>query len=258
MVERKSPARMILCVVEYNGTAYHGFQLQANEPTIQSELERALGELTGEETRIIGASRTDAGVHALGQVIGFRTRSDLKLRSFVEGLNHYLPRDIAIKAARQAYKDFHLRKEAKNREYRYRILNSPQRSALEDGRAYQVTTSLDADAMNNASRKLIGTADFASFTQADNYSESTVRTVYRAEVTRNGELVSFDITADSFLKQQVRRTVGALIRVGSGELTIEAFEDILKAKRYGLAAPTAPPYGLYLMKVNYDIELYGE
>jgi tRNA pseudouridine38-40 synthase len=249
---------MIVCVAEYDGTAYHGFQLQANEPTIQSELERALAKLTGEETRIIGASRTDAGVHAKGQVIGFRTRSDLKIKNFVEGLNHYLPRDIAIKAARQVDKDFHLRKEAKNREYRYRILNSPQRSALEEGRAYQVATGLDADAMNSASRKLIGKADFASFTQADNYSESTVRTVYQAEVSRDGELVSFDIKADSFLKQQVRRTVGTLIRVGSGELTIEAFEDIIKAKQYGLAAPTAPPYGLYLVKVNYDIELYGE
>ena len=109
--------------------------------------------------------------------------------------------------------------------------------------------------MNKASQELIGTTDLASFTQADNYSESTVRTVYEAKVNREDELVFFDIKADSFLKQQVRRTVGALLRVGTAELTIEEFRDIINAKQYGLAGPTAPPYGLYLMKVNYDIDL---
>lgn len=249
---------MIICVVEYDGTGYHGFQLQNDDRTIQSELEQALEKLTGEEIRIVGASRTDAEVHAKEQVIGFRTRSALENRNFVEGLNYYLPQDIAIKTARQIDNDFKLRKEAKNREYRYRILNSPHRSALEVSRAYQVGVPLDVDAMHEASQELIGTADFASFTQAENYSESTVRTVYQASVSREGQLVYFDITADSFLKQQVRRTVGTLIRVGTGQLSIKAFADIINAKQYGLAGPTAPPYGLYLMKVNYDIELYGE
>ena len=258
MVENNCPTRMIICVVEYEGTGYHGFQLQAQEPTIQSEMEQALAKLTGQQTRIIGASRTDAGVHARQQVIGFKTRSALASSNFVEGLNYYLPQDIAIKAARQIDSDFRLRREVKNREYRYRVLNSPQRSALEVNRAYQVGTELDVEAMHKASQELIGTADFASFTQADNYSESTVRTVYEAQVTKEGELVLFDIKADSFLKQQVRRTVGTLLRVGSGELTIQAFRDIINAKQYGLAGPTAPPCGLYLMKVNYDIDLYEE
>ncbi|MFC1998115.1 tRNA pseudouridine(38-40) synthase TruA [Chloroflexota bacterium] len=258
MVEQNCPTRTIICVIEYDGTRYHGFQLQAQEPTIQSELEQAIEKLTGRQTRIIGASRTDSGVHAREQVIGFRTRSALLNKNFVDGLNHYLPQDIAIKAARQIDSDFGLRKEAKNRIYRYRVLNTPQRSALEVNRAYQVGVPLDVDAMHKASQELIGTADFASFTQSDNYSESTVRTVYEAKVSKEVNMVLFDIKADSFLKQQVRRTVGTLLRVGTGELTIEAFRDIINAKQNGLAGPTAPPYGLYLMKVNYDIELYGE
>ena len=258
MVEQHSTTRMIICVVEYEGTRYHGFQLQAQEPTIQRELEQAIEKLTGEQTRIIGASRTDAGVHANGQVIGFKTRSALKNSNFIDGLNYHLPQDIAIKAARQIDSNFRLRKEAKNREYRYRVLNSPQRSALQVNRAYQVGTPLDIDAMHEASQELIGKADFASFTQADNYSESTVRTVYEAKASKEGELVLFDIKADSFLKQQIRRTVGTLLRVGTGELKIEAFRGIINAKKYGLAGPTAPPYGLYLMKINYDIDIYGE
>jgi len=255
MVEQDQLVKMLVCVVEYDGTRYHGFQLQAQEPTIQSKLEQAIEKLTGQQTRIVGASRTDAGVHAKAQVIGFKTRSALENRNFVEGLNYYLPQDIAIKAVRQVDSDFRLRKEATNREYRYRVLNSPQRSALQVNRAHQVGTPLDVEAMNKASQELIGTNDLASFTQADNYSESTVRTVYEAKVNREDELVFFDIKADSFLKQQVRRTVGALLRVGTAELTIEEFRDIINAKQYGLAGPTAPPYGLYLMKVNYDIDL---
>ena len=258
MVEAKPEQRMILCVVEYDGTRYHGFQLQSTEPTIQGELEQALAKLTGEQIRIVGASRTDAGVHAKAQVIGFRTRSALANKNFVDGLNYHLPQDIAIKAARQIDSDFRLRKEAKNRVYRYRVLSSPQRSALQVNRAHQVGTPLDVEAMNKASQELIGTADLASFTQADNYSESTVRTVYEASVRKEDEMVFFDIKADSFLKQQVRRTVGTLLRVGTGELTIQAFRDIINAKQYGLAGPTAPPYGLYLMKVDYDIDLYEE
>jgi len=258
MTDQNSITRMIICVVEYDGTRYHGFQLQAQDSTIQRELEQALEKLTGEQIRILGASRTDAGVHAKEQVIGFKTRSTLLNRNFVEGLNYYLPPDIAIKAAQQIDSDFRLRKAVKNREYRYRVLNSLQRSALEVDRAYHVSAPLDIDTMNKAARALIGIADLASFTQAENYSESTVRTVYEASVSKQSELVFFDIVADSFLKQQVRRTMGTLIRVGIGELTIEAFKDIVNAKQHGLAGPTAPPCGLYLMKVNYDIELYKE
>jgi tRNA pseudouridine38-40 synthase len=258
MVEQDTPARMLVCVVDYDGTRYHGFQWQADEPTIQSEIEQALKKLTGEKIRIIGASRTDAGVHAKGQVIGFQTRSALKCKNFVDGLNYHLPSDISIKAARKVALNFRLRGEVNNREYCYRILNSSIRSPLEQGRAYQVAKSLNVDAMSQASQALIGTHDFASFTQPGGYSESTVRTVYDANVLRQDDLVLFNINADSFLQHQVRRTVGTLIRVGTADITTEDFKRIVEAKKYGLAGPTAPPYGLYLTTVNYDIDLYEE
>jgi tRNA pseudouridine38-40 synthase len=258
MLEQDTPARMLVCVVEYDGTRYHGFQLQADKPTIQGEIERALEKLTGEKSRVIGASRTDAGVHAKGQVIGFQTRSALKCKSFMDGLNYHLLSDIAIKATRKVDINFKLRREAKNREYCYRILDSSIRSPLEQGRAYQVAKSLNVYAMSRASQALIGTHDFASFTQLGGYSESTVRTVYDANVRRQNDLVLFDIKADSFLQQQIRRTVGALIRVGMTDIATEDFGQIVEAKKYGLAGPTAPPYGLYLTAVNYDIDLYEE
>jgi len=258
MVGQDTPVRMLVCVVEYDGTRYHGFQLQVKAPTIQGEIEQALKKLTGERIRIIGASRTDAGVHAKGQVIGFQTRSALKTNNFRDGLNYHLPSDIAIKATRKVDINFRLRGEAKNREYCYRILNGSKRSPLERGRAYQVAEPLNVDAMNEVSRVLIGTRDFASFTQPGGYSESTIRTVYDANVLRQDDLVLFNLKADSFLRQQVRRTIGALIKVGTANITAEDFARIVEAKEYGLAGPTAPPYGLYLTTVNYDIDLYEE
>ena len=242
----------IVLVVEYDGTAYHGSQLQADMPTIQGEIEEALYKLTGEKSRVMAASRTDAGVHARGQVVSFRTRSPLPLQAFVRGLNHYLPDDIAIKAASRADDSFDARRGALCREYNYYILNSLTRSPIRRGFCHLVPGQLDIEAMNQACQALIGKHDFASFvTSAEVGAKSTVRNVYRAEIKKNGDLVVFNMVANSFLPHQVRNTVGALIRVGLGKMTVEGFNSLVEARRPGLAGPTAPACGLCLMKIDY-------
>jgi len=251
-VANLATATKIVLIVEYDGTRYHGFQLQANLPTIQGELERALCKLTGERARVLAASRTDAGVHARGQVVSFRTRSPHSLQTFVKGLNYYLPRDIAVKAAHRVRDSFNVRRHAVSREYNYYILNSLTRSPLWEGFSYLVTGHLDIDAMNQACQVLIGEHDFASFISGNWVGiKSTVRTVYRAEMRKDGKLAVFNMVANSFLPHQVRNTVGALIRVGLGKMSGDEFYSILGAKRPGLAWPTAPACGLCLVQVNY-------
>jgi len=245
-------ATKIVLVMEYNGTHYHGFQLQANLPTIQRELEKAIWELTGERRRVMTASRTDSGVHAKGQVVSFRTESSLPTQTFVDGLNYYLPRDIAIKAAYKVDNSFNVRQKALSREYSYHILNSPTRSPLQEAFSYLVPGHLDTDAMNQACQTLIDEHDFASFaTCLGKEKRNTKRHVYSAQVEKSEELTMFTIVANSFLPHQVRNTVGALIKVGRNKLTPDEFSHLLEAKQPGLAGPTAPACGLYLMQVNY-------
>jgi tRNA pseudouridine38-40 synthase len=242
----------ILLVMEYDGTRYHGFQWQDDLPSIQGEVEKALTKLTGERRRVMSASRTDAGVHAEGQVVSFRTGSALSTDNFVGGLNHYLPNDIAVKAAYRMNDDFNVRREATSREYSYYILNSATRSPIREGFSYLVPGELDVEAMNQAAQALVGEHDFASFAARNGATvKSTVRRVLSAEVTRDGDLVTFNIAASSFLLHQVRNTIGALIRVGQGKMTVAEFKSILEAKELSLAGPTAPACGLCLNRVNY-------
>ena len=242
----------ILLVMEYDGARYHGFQWQDDLSSIQGEVEKALTKLTGERRRVMSASRTDAGVHAEGQVVSFHTGSALSTKNFVSGLNHYLPADIAVKAAYRMNDDFNVRREAISREYSYYILNRPTRSPIREGFAYQVAGELDIEAMNQACLTLVGEHDFASFAGRNGATvKSTVKRIFRAEVTRDGELVIFNISANSFLLHQVRNTVGALIRVGLGKMTFDEFNSILEAKELALAGPTAPACGLCLNRVNY-------
>ncbi|OGN92259.1 MAG: tRNA pseudouridine(38-40) synthase TruA [Chloroflexi bacterium RBG_13_48_17] len=238
-------------IVEYDGRNYYGFQWQPKLPTIQSELERAIRKLTGESSRVLAASRTDTGVHALGQVVSFRTKSALSPQTFVKALNYYLPRDIAVKGACKVDMDFNVRSDAMSREYEYYILNSSTRSPLFEGFAYFVPKKLNIRAMNKACKFLEGKHDFASFATALGKLRSTVRTVYEAGVAKEDDLVTYHMTGDSFLPHQVRNTVGLLIRVGLDKVGLEEFQEIMEAKRLGLAGPTAPAYGLCLTKVNY-------
>lgn len=243
----------IVLIVEYDGTNYCGFQFQANQPTIQAEIEEALFKLTGERRRIVAASRTDSGVHAEGQVVSFRTGSALPVETFVKGLNYYLPKDIAVKSAHRVDDSFNVRRDAISREYNYYILNSPARSPLKRHCAHLVAGELNLEEMNRACEALVGEHDFTSFVTNYDGVKSTIRRVYKAEVTRHKALVIFNMVAKSFLPHQVRNTVGALVRVGLGKMSVSEFNNIMQAKKPGVAGPAAPAYGLCLMRVNYPV-----
>ena len=247
-------ATKVILIIEYDGTAYHGFQLQAKLPTIQGEIERALAKLTGERRRVLAASRTDAGVHARGQVVSFRTGSHLPEATFISGLNHYLPGDIAVRAAYRVDDSVNVRRDAVSREYNYYILNSPTRSPVRRRFSYLVPGELDIKAMNEACRVLVGEHDFASFaSQMEVGRKGTVKNVCRARVEREEELVVFSVVANSFLPHQVRNTVGVLLKVGSGKMNTGEVIDIIEARKVGLAGPTVPACGLFLERVNYPV-----
>ncbi len=250
----------IILIVEYDGSRYYGFQWQPDRLTIQAMLEQAILKLTGEDRRIIAASRTDTGVHANGQVVSFRTRSTLSPMTIVRALNYYLPDDIAVKAAYKASADFNVRRDALSREYKYRILNSPIRSPLYEGYVYLVTVKLNIEIMNEACQFLKYEHDFASFASSPGRIENTIRTVYEAKVTTENNVVTLHMAANSFLRHQVRNTVGLLIRIGLGKVGLDELNQIMEAKKRGLAGPAAPACGLYLTKVNYpsDLELRYE
>jgi tRNA pseudouridine38-40 synthase len=245
-------ANKIALVMEYDGTNYYGFQLQSDRPTIQAEIEKALWRLTGEQMRVMASGRTDAGVHAKGQVVSFRTGSRLSPQTFVNGLNYYLPEDIAVKAAYGVADSFNVRRGAVSREYRYHIINSSTRSPIREGFSYRVPGCLDIESMNGACQALVGEHDFASFVSNIGGGEkSTVRIVYQAGVEKSGDLIVLSIVANAFLRHQVRSTAGALVRVGLGKMSVDEFQEIMGARKPGLAGPILPARGLCLMQVNY-------
>jgi len=240
-----------ILLIEYDGTQYHGFQWQVGLPTIQNELEQAIRRFCGQSGRVMAASRTDAGVHARGQVVSFWAKSTLDTMALVRALNYYLPGDIAVKAAYRASDDFNVRRDALSREYHYHILNSDTRSPLSQRFALFVPKMLDIQAMNEACQLIRGEHDFASFASSFDGSKSTLRNVYEAGIEKKEDFTVFRIVASSFLAHQVRSTVGLLIRLGLGKRSIEDFRDIMEARSLGLAGPLASACGLCLKKVNY-------
>ena len=257
-MEGASPRRRLALLLEYEGSAYGGSQYQKNARTIQAELESALSSLTGESIRVALAGRTDAGVHAKGQVASFLTASDHPQQVFLRGLNYYLPQDIAVRAVAELPLAFDVRRQALSRRYRYTIYNSGQRSALWRRFAWQVSQPLAVEAIQAAACCLVGEHDFAAFTQPWLKGQrSTVRLVSASQVWRRGPLIRFDMKANAFLPQQVRRTVAALVQVGSGRLSLEGFRQLVEAAPAGAASLAAPPHGLCLWKVRYKMELFG-
>ena len=243
--------RKLVLIVEYEGSQYHGFQLQASGRTVQGELERALERLLGALTRVKGASRTDAGAHARGQVVAFETGASYPKEVYVRALNYYLPEDIRVREAHRVPLDFDPRRHATSRVYEYRILNAATPSALLHRFVHWVSEPLDHQKMNAASQVLVGVHDFAAFTVPEALSKSTVRRVFQWSVVGEGDLVVMKTEANAYLFQQIRRTAGALVKVGTEESTVEEFEKVLQEKRCGAAGPLLPAKGLFLMRVNY-------
>jgi tRNA pseudouridine38-40 synthase len=240
----------LMAVVEYDGTDYLGFQVQAQGATIQGEIERALAAVTQEGSRIVGAGRTDAGVHAQGQVIAFSTAWRHPVEELQRALNAVLPKDIAVRELLPVARGFHPRFDAVSREYRYTILNQPLRSPLARRFSHHFPHLLDVAAMNEAAGVLVGSHDFASFGRAPQGS-NTVREVYQARWTSEEPFAYFSIVANAFLYRMVRSLVGTLLLVGTGELIPEGFEEILRSADRSRAGQLAPAHGLCLIRVNY-------
>ena len=250
--------RRLALLVEYHGAGYHGFQAQRNAQSVQETLEGAIHSLTGERLRIKGAGRTDAGVHAQGQVVAFDTWAPYTPAVFVQALNHYLPEDISIKDACEVSLDFDPRRWATSREYRYIILNSATPSPLLQGFVHHVRKPLDTTAMQDAARLLEGERDFAPFSgPLSNGRVSTRRRMFRCSVGRREDMVFLDMVANGFLPQQVRRTAGALVEVGVGRLGLHEFGELAECGKLGAADRVLPAKGLSLMKISYPMLLFS-
>ena len=246
-------------IVEYDGTCYAGFQYQKNARSIQEEIKEAITRFTGERVRVRAAGRTDAGVHARGQVVAFDTVADHPMQTVIRALNHYLPEDIAVRSARQVREDFDPRRDAISRRYRYTVMNSTTRSPLHRQMSYQVSTTLDLDSMAKAARLFRGVHDFARFAGRPSREGpvlSTVREVFSLSVEKTGESVTIEVVGNAFLTHQVRRMAGALVDLGRGALTSRDLEDMLTGRPTEAVARTLPARGLCLMGVQFKESLF--
>ncbi len=239
--------------IEYDGSHYHGWQRQKNDRTIQEEIENALRVMTDQKVTVTGSGRTDAGVHALAQTANFKCNTHIKAETFQKGLNSILPDDIIILSCKQAPMDFHARFNVVSKRYRYRIQNRPIGSAIGRNYIWHIRKQLDVKAMQTAARHLLGEHDFRSFEGAGSPRNHSIRTVMDTVLFQkeNNRLV-FEIEATGFLRFMVRNIVGTLVDVGLGVITPDEFKAILQAKDRKQAGATAPPQGLFLLKVNYQ------
>ena len=241
----------IKLTLEYDGTSFVGWQRQLNLPTVQGAVETAIEGITQEKVSVAGAGRTDAGVHALGQVASFRIDRDMTSHEWTRALNAHLPETVTVRAVAVVSDDFHARRSAKGKLYEYRILNRPERPALDRHYCWHVYHPLDDGAMNHAALSLTGSRDFSSFETQPTENEDPVCNLQRLAVIREGDRLRIEAYADRFLKQMVRSIVGTLVEVGSGKRATSSMPDILAAKDRTKAGRTAPPQGLYLIRVDY-------
>jgi tRNA pseudouridine38-40 synthase len=238
--------------LEYDGTPFAGWQRQENGVSVQEVVEDAIFAMTGERAGAHGAGRTDAGVHALGQVAHLDLARDWAPWRLAEGLNaHLAPHPVAIVKAEIAPEDFDARRSATARLYLYRIMNRRAPLTLDLGRAWRVKPRLDAEAMNAAAQALVGKHDFSTFRDSQCQAKSPVKTLDRLEVRREGDLVLIEASARSFLHRQVRSMVGSLIEVGSGRWTADDLKAALEAADRSRCGQVAPAHGLYLQRVDY-------
>jgi tRNA pseudouridine38-40 synthase len=244
--------RNIMLLIEYDGTEYYGWQKQSNVPTIQEEIEKAINKITGENIVLIGAGRTDKGVHAKGQVANFSTKSNIPSNKFKFAINSCLPKDIAIVDSREVNKDFHSRYDAVGREYKYLIYNNLIRSPLLERYSYHVPYELDFKKMQNSIDDLLGTHDFISFMASGSYVKDTIRTIDFVCLSKNRNILEFKIRGNGFLYNMVRIIIGTLVDIGSNKCN-NSLSCIIESKNRENAGHTAPSKGLFLEKVFYNI-----
>ncbi len=243
----------IMLTLEYDGTNYSGWQIQDNANSIQAEVEKAIYRLTKKEVTLIGAGRTDAKVHALGQVANFFIETSIPGESFKYALNEYLPEDIKAVYSNEVPKDFHARFSAIKKRYRYKIYLSDVERPLLRNYAYQIDRNLDINKMKEASKYLIGTHNFTSFEGRRSFTKSKIRTIHTIDIQKTDEFVDIVVEGDSFLRNMVRIITGTLVEIGIGKRKPAEIKLILQAQDRRLSGHTAPPQGLYLEKVFYDI-----
>ncbi|NLL81212.1 MAG: tRNA pseudouridine(38-40) synthase TruA [Tissierellia bacterium] len=244
--------RNIKLTLEYEGTNYSGWQNQENAITIQEVIEKAILQSTKEYVRLIGSGRTDAGVHALGQVANFYTNSTIPGEKFKFVLNNILPDDITVIESEEVSLDFHARYSAVKKRYIYKINNEKKYRPLYRNYSYHYKHLLDIEKMKKASNYLLGTHDFSSFKGRKTNVYTTIRTIYSIDIERKGNFIILTFQGDSFLKNMVRIIVGTLINAGNNRMEPEQIQEILQGRDRRLAGQTAPPQGLYLEKVFYD------
>lgn len=238
--------------LSYRGQAYHGWQSQSDGRTVQDVLEKALATFAGQGVGTVCAGRTDAGVHALNQVVHLDTPLQREPFSWVRGSNRFLPADVAVQWCRPVAASFHARNSARGRRYRFIVLESPVRPSLETGLAGWVFRPLDGDAMRQAAQQLLGEHDFSSFRASACQSPTPVKTLRTIDITRRGAYWCFDFEASAFLQHMVRNIMGCLVAVGSGRQSPAWMGEVLAARDRDAAAPTFPPDGLYFVGPHYD------
>ncbi|MEO7387571.1 MAG: tRNA pseudouridine(38-40) synthase TruA [Gammaproteobacteria bacterium] len=241
--------------LEYDGSAFSGWQTQSHARSVQFVLNAAIGVVANEAITTAAAGRTDAGVHACGQVVHFDSEARRSLRSWLLGINSNLPPEAAIQWVREVPADFHARYSATSRTYHYVILNRDVRSPLERDRAWCLRGALSAGQMSLAAAQLLGEHDFSAFRGAGCQAKSPTRRLDRIAVSRTDDYIHFEVRANGFLYHMVRNIVGAMVRIGAGDADPDWLQDLLRARDRRLGAPTAPPQGLYLAEVNYPAEL---
>ncbi len=243
--------RNIKLTIEYDGREFNGWQKQPNKLNIQGNIEKVISDITKEEIEIIGSGRTDAGVHALGQVANFKTNSTIPIEKFAIAINSRIKKSIVIKKAEEVDERFHSRYNCKQKTYRYIINNSETGSAIYRNLEYNIKNHLDVEKMQEASKYFVGEHDFSAFKASGTSSKSSVRTIYSAKVEKEEERIIIELTGNGFLYNMVRIISGTLVEVGLGKIKPEQIPEIIQSKNRQNAGKTLPPYGLYLVEVNY-------
>ena len=244
--------RNIKLTIEYDGKEFNGWQKQPNKLNIQGEIEKAISNITKEEIEIVGSGRTDAGVHALGQVANFKTNSNISIEKLAIAINSQLKNSIVIKKAEEVEERFHSRYNAKNKTYRYIINNSRTGTAIYRNLEYCFSGELDVEKMQKAAKYFEGEHDFKAFKSSGTSSKNSVRTIYKAIVRKEEERIIIELTGNGFLYNMVRIISGTLLEVGMGKIDFNSIPNIIESKDRTKAGKTLPAHGLYLVKVEYN------